>query len=116
MLASLTCVMPIAFQQPVENIVMSADCGNVSHHIDYQKSQDDVQNLNSLFKPCPEVQQNLALSTKIAKLDIPVFILCLIGLCIFLYHPRFYRVFHRRQSIDFANVIPIRYRFCVLLN
>ncbi len=116
MLASSTCVMPIAIQSPVINTAMPADCDDVSHHIDHQKSQAEIQKLNCLLKPCPDSKHSPAISTKIAKLDIPVFILCLIGLSTFLYNPTSFRVFRRWQSIDFANSIPIRYRFCVLLN
>lgn len=116
MLASSTCVMPIVMQSPVEKIVMSADCDDVTHHIDHQNIQAELQKKDCVLQPCPDSQQNPAFNNKSTKLDIPVFILCLIGLSIFLYHPRFFQVFPRWLSENFANSVPIRYRFCVLLN
>ena len=116
MLATSTCAMPFVIQPPVENATIAADCDDVSHHIDHKQVQDNVHKLNCLLKPCPDSKQNPALSTKIAKLDMPVFILCLIGLSLFLYQPSTIRVFRRWESLGFANSVPIRYRFCVLLN
>jgi len=116
MLATSACVMPFAIQPPVENTAIAADCDDVSHHIDHKQVQDNVHKLNCLLKPCPDSKQTPALSTKIAKLDMPVLILCLIGLSLFLYQPSSIRVFRRWESLGFANSIPIRYRFCVLLN
>lgn len=116
MLGSSTCVMPLVMQSPVEKIVMSADCDDVTHHIDHQKTQAELQKNNCVLKPCPDSQQNPAFNSKISKLDIPVFILCLIGLITVFYHSRAFRVFPRWQSEQFANAVPIRYRFCVLLN
>jgi len=116
MLATSTCVMPIVIQSPVENIAMSTDCDDVTHHIDHQKIQADLQKKDCVLKPCPDSKQNPAFNSKIFKLDIPIFILCLIGLSTFLHNPRSFRVFPRWQSFNFANTVPIRYRFCVLLN
>ncbi len=116
MLATSACVMPFAFQLPAENTTITADCDNVSHHIDHKQVQDDAHKLNCLLKPCPDSKHTPALSTKIAKLDIPVFILCLIGLTLFSYQLSTLRVFRRWESLSFTNSIPVRYRFCVLLN
>ena len=116
MLGSSTCVMPFVMQSPVEKAVMSADCDDVSHHIDHLKAQAELQKKDCVLKPCPDSQQNPAFNSKNTKLDIPVFMLCLIGLSLFLYHPRSLRVFSRWQSDNFANAVPIRFRFCILLN
>ena len=116
MLASSTSVMPFVLQSPVENTALSADCNDVSHHIDQQQVQNVQQKLNCLLKPCPDSRLNPPLNTKIAKLEMPVFILFLIGLSTVFYNPSFIRVFYRWQTLDFANSVPIRYRFCVLLN
>ncbi len=116
MLGSSTCVMPILMQSPVENTMMAADCDDVTHHVDHQKIQADLQKKDCVLKLCPDSQQNPAFNSKSTKLDIPVFILCLIGLSVFLYHPRSFRVFPRWHSDNFANSVPIRFRFCVLLN
>ena len=116
MLGSATCVMPIVMQSPVEHIAMSSGCDEVTHHIDQQKIQAELQKKDCVLKPCPDAQQNPAFSSKVAKPDMPVFILCLIVLSGLLYNPRFFRVFLRRQSDSFANSVPIRLRFCVLLN
>jgi hypothetical protein len=116
MLATSACVMPIFMQSPAENTAMSTDCDDVTHHIEHQHAQDDAHKLNCLLKLCPDSKQNPTLNTKIAKLDIPVFILCLIWLSTFLIYPSSFKIYYRWQSIGFANSIPIRYRFCVLLN
>jgi hypothetical protein len=116
MLGSSTCVMPFVMQSPVEKVVMPADCDDVTHHIDHQKMQAELQKKDCVLKPCPDSQQNPAFNGKSTKLDMPVFILCLIGLITVLYHPRSFRVFPRWQTFNFANTVPIRYRFCVLLN
>ena len=116
MLATSACVMPLTMQLPVENSTLAADCDDIAHHIDNKKVQDNTHKLNCLLKPCPDVKHTPALSTKIAKLDIPVFILCLLGLTLYAYQPSLIRVFRRWVSLSFANSIPIRYRFCVLLN
>jgi hypothetical protein len=116
MLGSSACVMPFVMQSPVEKTVMSADCDDVTHHIDHQKIQAELQKKGCVLKPCPDSQQSPAFNNKNFKLDIPVFILCLIGLIAVLYNPRSYRIFPRWQTFTFANTVPIRYRFCVLLN
>lgn len=116
MLGSSTCVMPTLMQSSVENTMMAADCDDVTHHVDLQKNQVELQQKDCVLKPCPDSQQNSAFNSKSTKLDIPVFILCLIGLSYFLYPPRFFRVFPRWQTERFANSVPIRFRFCVLLN
>jgi len=116
MLATSACVMPFTLQLPVEKTTIAADCDDVSHHIEHKQVQDDSHKLNCLLKLCPDSKHNPALSTKITKLDIPVFILCLIGLTLFSYQPSSMLVFRRWESLGFANSIPIRYRFCILLN
>jgi hypothetical protein len=116
MLGSSTCVMPILMQSPVENTVMASDCDDVTHHVDQPKIQDEFQKKDCVLKPCPDSQQNPAFNSKSSKLDIPVLILCLIGLSLFLYHPYPIRVFPRWLNDKFANSVPIRFRFCVLLN
>jgi hypothetical protein len=108
--------MPIVMQSPVINTAMSAHCDDVSHHIDHQNAQVKLQKLNRLLKPCPDSKHNPALNTIISKLDIPVLILGLFWLSTFFYNPSNFRVFRHWQSINFANSIPIRYRFCVFLN
>jgi len=116
MLGSSTCVMPFVMKSPVEKVVMSTDCDDVTHHIDHQKTQAELQKKDCVLKPCPDSQQNPALNSKNLKLDMPVFILCLIGLITILYQRPSFRVFPRWQTFNFANAVPIRYRFCVLLN
>lgn len=116
MLGSSTCVMPVLMQSPVENIVMASDCDDVTHHVDQQKIQADLQKKDCVLKPCPDSQQNPAFNSKSTKLDIPVFILCLLGVSLFVLSPRSIRVFPRWQTDNFADSVPIRLRFCVLLN
>ncbi|MGZ5049919.1 MAG: hypothetical protein ACXWAS_02545 [Methylobacter sp.] len=116
MLVTSTCAMPIMMQTPVEKAVIAADCDDATHHVDFKQAQTDLQKKDCLLKPCSDSQQNPALNSKIAKLDIPVFILCLIGLSAIFYNPSSLRVFRRWQTDDFANSVPIRYRFCVLRN
>lgn len=116
MLGSSTCIMPFVMQSPVEKIVMSTDCDDVPRHIDHQKTQAELQKKNCVLKPCPDSQQNPAFNGKSTKLDMRVFILCLIGLITALYYPRSFRILPRWQTFNFANTVPIRYRFCVLLN
>jgi hypothetical protein len=116
MLGSSTCVMPFVVQSPAEPVVMSSDCDDVTHHVDHQKLQTELQKKDCVLKPCPDSQQHPALNSKVSKLDIPVFLLCLIAVITVLYNPYCFRIFPRRRNEHFANSIPIRYRFCVLLN
>lgn len=116
MLATSACVMPIVVQSPAQDIVMPSDCDDVTHHAAVQQAKAEQQNQDCLLKPCPDAQQKPALTSKIAKLDIPVFLLWLVASIAALYLPHSFRIIRRRQNHDFANAVPIRYRFCVLLN
>lgn len=115
MLVTSTCAMPIMMQNAVATAAVAADCDDASHHLDFKQVQTDPQNKDCLLKPCSD-SQNPALNSKIAKLNIPVFILCLIVLSAIFYNPSSFQVFRRWQTDDFANSVPIRYRFCVLRN
>ena len=116
MLVTSTCAMPFMMQSPVVKTAIAADCDDATHHVEVKQAQTDPQAKNCFLKPCPDSQQKPAFNSKITKLDIPVFILCLIALSTVFHTPNSFRVFRRRQTDDFANAVPIRFRFCVLLN
>lgn len=118
MLATSACVMPIVMQAAAQQTptVMASDCDDATHHAALHSVKAEPQNPDCLLKPCPDAQQNPALADKIAKLDIPTFALWLVALIAVSYPSLNFRILPRWQNNDFANTVPIRYRFCVLLN
>lgn len=115
MLATLTCAMPNAVKPVTEVIVANDDCPSVTHHLDHNAAAKQTAQ-DCVLKPCPESLQKPALNIKLSKLDIPVFILYLLVLSTCVYRLGLVRVSPRWQNAIFANSIPLRYRFCVLLN
>jgi hypothetical protein len=115
MLASSACVMPLALHLPVAQNTAMPGCNDAAHHAEHLQRLAQ-QKADCLLKPCPDAQQNLALTSKVTKQDIPLFILCLIGLSIYFYTLGYFRAIPRRLDDIVADSVPIRYRFCVLLN
>lgn len=115
MLVSSTCVMPMPKQMPVAN-AMPAGCSDAAHHHDNVVAQVKQPTQDCVLKACPDSQPNPTFNFKTDKPDIPVFILCLTWLIVFFFSPRRLQVIPYRHSPPFADPIPIRYRFCTLLN
>jgi hypothetical protein len=115
MLVSSTCVMPMPRQIPVVN-AMPAGCSDAAHHHDSQVAQVNQQTQDCVLKACPDAQPHPVFNFKTDKPDIPVFILCLTWLAVAFLSPRRLRVIPHWHRPPFADPIPIRYRFCSLLN
>lgn len=113
MLVSSTCAMPMPRQIPVAK-TMPVGCSDANHHTpDAQLSQP---NQDCVLKACPDSQPNPAFNFKIDKPDVAVLILCLTWLIGAILSPRRLHLIPHRHRPPFADPIPIRYRFCTLLN
>lgn len=115
MLVSSTCAMPMPKQMPAFN-AMPAGCSDAAHHHENLVAQVKQQTQDCALKACPDSQPNPAFNFKADKSDIPVFIFCLTWLIVYGFSSRRLQVITHRSSPPFANPIPIRHRFCTLLN
>jgi hypothetical protein len=107
--------MPMPNQMPAVN-AMPAGCADATHHHDNLVTQVKQPTQDCTLKACPDSQPNPAFNFKTDKSDIPVFILCLTWLIVYGLSSRHLRIVPHQYDPPFADPIPIRHRFCTLLN
>jgi hypothetical protein len=113
-LVSSTCAMPAPWR--VASEVMPAGCAEPANHAQAHQGHTSAPAQDCSFKPCLDSQPNLGLGFKIAKLEIPVFLLCLIWMIGHISLSVTTRRNPRITSPPDGRRIPLIYRFCTLLN
>jgi hypothetical protein len=116
MLVSATCAMPMAWRSASAE-VMPAGCSGPGNHTPVHSGQPSMPDQGCSFKPCMDSQPNPAFEFKIDKPQMPVFVLCLIGLIGYLFHyiPLLY-IPRATASPPIGRRILLIYRYCTLLN
>jgi hypothetical protein len=116
MLVSATCAMPSLWRGSAVD-VMPAGCSESGHLASQPVGHVAMSDQDCSFQPCLDSPPNPAFEVKIDKPQVPIFMLCLIGLIGFLlpYTPRQPRI-ARAMAPPIGRRILLIYRFCTLLN
>ncbi len=115
---SATCTMPMpsVVKAMSEHMPGCSESGMAGHSPHQDPAPKAMQNCS--FKPCLDSQtHSLPDFNHLTKLDLPVFILCLIGtfFCLFLSYPPT-KAPLRKADPPLGRRILLIYRFCTLLN
>lgn len=117
LLISNTCMMPAStFATPVDS--MPAGCAEMDAAVAMHVGGDTAMpHQDCSFKPCLDSHPHPAFQVKIDKPQLPVFLLCLIGLIGFLlrYHSSVPPL-PRTTAPPIGRRVLLIYRFCTLLN
>jgi hypothetical protein len=116
MLVSATCAMPSPWPASSAN-VMPAGCSEQEHSVAQAIGHIAMPDQDCSFQPCLDSPPNPVFEVKLDKPQIPIFMLCLIGLIGFLlpYAPRQPHI-ARATAPPIGRRILLIYRFCTLLN
>jgi hypothetical protein len=116
MLVSATCAMPSPWTVSSAN-VMPAGCSESEHVASQPIGHIAMPDQDCSFQPCLDSSPNPAFEFKADASQIPIYMLCLIGLIGFLlpYAPRQQRI-ARATAPPIGRRILLIYRFCTLLN
>jgi len=114
LLVSATCSMPSQWRASSD--VMPAGCSEPEKHLQEHKDHVPKPSQDCSFKPCFESQPNPFFAFKLDKPEMPVFILCLIGLIGSLFARFPMGGIPRSTAPPAGRRIPLIYRFCILLN
>lgn len=115
LLVSATCSMPSPWRISSSD-AMPAGCSEPGNHSPEHHGHTSMPDQNCSFKPCLDSQPNSAFGFKIDKPELPVFVLCLIGLIGFLLHYFPIQRISRAAAPPIGRRILLIYRFCTLLN
>jgi hypothetical protein len=115
LLVSATCSMPSSWRISSAD-AMPAGCSEPDNHSLKHQGHTTMPAQDCSFKPCLDSQPNPAFGFKIDKPDMPVFVLCLIGLIGFLLHYFPIQRISRAAAPPIGRRILLIYRFCTLLN
>jgi hypothetical protein len=114
MLISNTCAMPVsAFNA---SAAMPAGCAEMDHSALQHGGHSAMPHQDCSFKPCLDSHPNPAFEVKIDKPQMPVFILCLVGLIGYLFQCFPISRIPRTTAPPIGRRILLIYRFCTLLN
>jgi hypothetical protein len=119
MLLSNTCAMPGSTFHSSANTIMPEGCtemaSSASQHGGHTAMAMPHQDCS--FKPCLDSHPNPAFEVKIDKPQLPVFVLCLIGLIGCLFHCLLsLPPIRRTKAPPIGRRVQLIYRFCTLLN
>lgn len=116
MLISNTCMMPEpVFKSSVST--MPAGCGEMDSSAMHDGSHTAMPHQDCSFKPCLDSHPNPVFEVKIDKPQIPIFVLCLIGLIGYLFQCLFSTpLIPRAKAPPIGRRVLLIYRFCTLLN
>lgn len=115
LLVSATCTMPSQWRVSSSD-AMPAGCPEPGAPSPEHKGHTTLPTQDCSFKPCLDSQPNSAFSLKIDKPQMPVFVLCLIGLIGYLlYYVPIQRISHAKAPPIGRRILLI-YRYCTLLN
>jgi hypothetical protein len=115
LLISATCSMPNSWGVSSSK-AMPAGCPEPGNPSPDHKGHASNPVQDCSFKPCLDSQPNSAFSFKIDKPQMPVFVLCLIGLIGYLlYYAPIQRISHAKAPPIGRRILLI-YRYCTLLN
>ncbi len=115
LLISATCSMPGSWRAS-STAAMPAGCPEPVNPSPEHKGHASITAQDCSSKPCLDSQPNPAFSFKIDKPQMPVFMLCLIGLIGYLlYQAPIQRISHAKAPPVGRRILLI-YRYCTLLN
>jgi len=116
MLITNTCMMPEpVFKSSV--ITMPVGCGEMDSSAMHDGSHTAMPHQGCSFKPCLDSHPNPAFEVKIDKPQMPIFVLCLIGLIGYLFQCLLYTpLIPRAKAPPIGRRLLLIYRFCTLLN
>jgi hypothetical protein len=115
LMVSATCTMPSPWRVSSSD-AMPAGCSEPGNPSPKHQGHTTMPTQDCSFKPCLDSQPNSAFSFKIDQLQMPIFVLCLIGLIGYLlYHVPIQRIAHA-QAPPIGRRILLIYRYCTLLN
>jgi hypothetical protein len=116
MLISNTCMMPASAFQTSANS-MPAGCEEMDSSAMHDGSHTTMPHQDCSFKPCLDSHPNPAFEVKIDKPQLPIFVLCLIGLIGCLFQGLFSTpLIPRAKAPPIGRRVLLIYRFCTLLN
>lgn len=115
MLISNTCMMPAStFQTSADS--MPAGCEEMASSAARDGGHTAMPHQDCSFKPCLDSHPNPAFEVKIDKPQLPVFVLCLIGLIGYIFHCFPLQRISRATAPPIGRRLLLIYRFCTLLN
>lgn len=115
LLVSVTCSMPSSMFMSSSD-AMPAGCSEMDNSSPKQKGHTTMPAQDCFFKPCLDSQTNSASNFKLDIPQMPLFVLCLIGLIGYLlYHLPIQPISHAKASPIGRRILLI-YRYCRLLN
>ena len=115
LLVSATCSMPSSWRVSSAD-AMLAGCSESGNHPHEHKGHTTMPAQDCFFKPCLDSQPNSAFSFKIDKPQMPIFVLCLIGLIGHLLYYVLIQRIPRATAPPIGRRILLIYRYCTLLN